>query len=228
MTDTTRRSLLGAAGAATLAAVASRSAFAQAAGARVRIIAVSCSPRKGKTTAAALTVCLEAARSVSDRIDTELIELAGLRIAGEAAGATALGDADDFPAIAARLADPAVGGIIVGSPVYFSGISALCKVFLDRAGTLRAANFSLRGKVGGALAVGGVRNGGQELAVQNIQAALFCQDMLIVGDGRPTAHTGATLLNDGKDDISGDTFGLATARGLGRRVAEVALLMNRQ
>jgi hypothetical protein len=48
--------------------------------------------------------------------------------------------------------------------------------------------------------------------------------MLLVGDGRPTAHRGATLWNS-KDDISGDEFGLSTAKNLGRRVAEVALRM---
>ena len=46
--------------------------------------------------------------------------------------------------------------------------------------------------------------------------------MIIVGDGRPSAHQGATLVNT-KDDISGDEFGLGTAKDLGRRVAEVAL-----
>ncbi len=51
----------------------------------------------------------------------------------------------------------------------------------------------------------------------------MCQEMLVVGDGRPTAHTGATLWNSGKDDISDDEFGLGTAKNLGRRVAEVAL-----
>ena len=76
------------------------------------------------------------------------------------------------------------------------------------------------------LAVGGVRNGGQELTVQSVQMALMCQEMTVVGDGRPTAHFGATLLNQG-DDISGDEFGLTTARNLGRRVAEVALQLVR-
>ena len=74
------------------------------------------------------------------------------------------------------------------------------------------------------MAVGGVRNGGQELAIASVQAALLCQEMILVGDGRPTAHTGATLLNTG-DDISADEFGLSTARNLGRRVAEVALAL---
>ena len=82
--------------------------------------------------------------------------------------------------------------------------------------------FALADKVGGALAVGGVRNGGQELAIGGIQAALMCQEMIVVGDGRPTGHIGATLLNT-DDSIAGDDFGLKTARNLGRRVAQVAM-----
>ena len=50
--------------------------------------------------------------------------------------------------------------------------------------------------------------------------------MIVVGDGRPTAHCGATLWNNGKDDISHDEAGVATAKNLGRRVAEVALRLN--
>jgi multimeric flavodoxin WrbA len=115
-----------------------------------------------------------------------------------------------------------VAGIIVGTPVYFSGMSSLCKAFLDQCMAFRKNQFALSGKVAGVLAVGGVRNGGQELAIESVQAALLCQEMILVGDGRPTAHTGATLLNT-NDDISGDEVGLSTAKNLGRRVAEVAL-----
>jgi multimeric flavodoxin WrbA len=81
----------------------------------------------------------------------------------------------------------------------------------------------LANTVGAVLAVGGVRNGGQELTIRSVQTALMCHEMLIVGDGRPTAHFGATLWNNGDDDISDDEFGLVTAANLGRRVAEVAL-----
>jgi len=73
------------------------------------------------------------------------------------------------------------------------------------------------------LPIGQVRNGGQELTIQSVQAALLCQEMIIVGDGKPTSHTGATLWNPGNDDITGDKFGLDTARNLGRRVAKVIL-----
>jgi len=102
-------------------------------------------------------------------------------------------------------------------------MTSLCKAFLDHCMLFRQRNFALSGKVAGIVAVGGARNGGQELAIQSVQAALLCQEMIIVGDGRPTGHFGATLVNSGNDDISGDEFGIATAKNLGRRVAEVAL-----
>lgn len=47
--------------------------------------------------------------------------------------------------------------------------------------------------------------------------------MIIVGDGRPTARIGATVWSGGKSPVTEDEFGMATAKNLGRRVAEVAL-----
>lgn len=230
--DLTRRNFLRtagtgvAAGAAATAALPAQSAQAASADGSIRIVAVCCSPRKGKTTATALQVCLEAAKAVDpDRIEAELIELAGMKIDGSLAAGIPLeaGQQDDFPKLVPRLSDPKVAGLIVGTPVYFGNMTSLCKAFLDRCGVFRKNNLALANKVAGVLAVGGVRNGGQELTIRSVQTALLCQEMILVGDGRPTAHFGATLWNSGKDDISQDEFGLTTARNLGRRVAEVAL-----
>jgi multimeric flavodoxin WrbA len=195
----------------------------------VKVVGVCCSPRKGKTTKAAMTVCLEAAQAVDPRITVELIELAGMKIDGSLACGLPPdpGDRDDFPRVAAKISEPGVAGVILGTPVYFGTMTSLCKAFLDRCIALRKKNFLLSNKVAGVLAVGGVRNGGQELTIQSVQTALLCQEMIVVGDGRPTAHFGATVWNRGNDDITNDTFGLGTARNLGRRVAEVALLIAR-
>jgi len=57
-----------------------------------------------------------------------------------------------------------------------------------------------------------------------VQAAMMCHDMICVSDGQPTAHFGATLFSGG-GGVQTDDFGLATARHLGRRVAEVARRM---
>jgi multimeric flavodoxin WrbA len=192
----------------------------------VKILGVSCSPRKGKTTAAALSICLEAAKSVDPGVTTELIELAGRDIGvfdPADPKATQGGFADLIPV----LSDPNVGGIIVGTPVYFGNMTSLCKAFLDHCMAFRQQKFALGGKVAGIVAVGAARNGGQELAIQSVHAALLCQQMIIVGDGQPTAHFGATLVNDGNDNISGDEFGTSTAKNLGRHLAEVALKLAR-
>ncbi len=192
----------------------------------VKIVAVACSPRPGKTTAQALGICLEAAKAVDpQRIETELIDLAEMEIPAYLAAGIPLkpGDQDDFPDVAEKLSDRNVMAIVVGSPVYFRSPTALCKAFIDRCFALRRGRFALSDKVGGAVAVGGARNGGQELTLQVIQSAMMCQEMIIVGDGRPTAHAGASVWNIGNDDISGDEIGVATLKNLGRRVAEVAL-----
>lgn len=226
--DVSRRRFLGAvgAGAASVGALSALPAEGAEPDSALKILAVACSPRKGRTTAQALGICLEAAKAVApERVEVELVELAGLRIPAELAAGIPLeaGQVDDFPQVAAKLSAPKVAAIIVGSPVYFANMTTLCKAFIDRCGMFRKKNFALSGKVAGVVAVGGVRSGGQELVIQSVQAALFCHEMLVVGDGRPTGHFGARLWNDGSDDISKDEFGVTTAKNLGRHVAEVAL-----
>lgn len=209
----TRRILLSGAGASPLLT---------ANGPTIKLIGVSCSPRKDRTTAAAVRACLEAAKASSSSIEVELIDLGGLKINGDLAAGVPLGEGerDDFPPIEAKLRAPNVAGIVIGTPVYFSNMSALCKAFLDRWMVFRPT-FALRNKVGGAIAVGAARNGGQELTLQTIHAAMLCQDMIIVSEGKPTSRLGGILVST-KDDIGSDQAGLATAQSLGRRVAEVA------
>lgn len=206
-----------AAGATTSTASAAGTPGAKA----VKIIGVSCSPRKGKTTAAALGICLEAARAVDPRVATELIELAGRNI-GVYDPADPKAVQGGFAELIPVLSSPDVAAIVVGTPVYFGNMSSLCKAFLDHWMVFRQQNFALAGKVGGVVAVGAGRNGGQELTLQSVQASLMGQNMIVVGDGQPTSHFGATLINT-NDDISKDDFGINTAKNLGRHVAEVAL-----
>lgn len=101
-------------------------------------------------------------------------------------------------------------------------MSSLCKAFLERLAVLRKPKLLLADKAVGALAVGAYRNGGQELVIEQIHTAMLCHEVVIVG-GKPGAHQGATLWNAYNDDIAKDEFGIATARQLGKRVAEAAL-----
>ena len=65
----------------------------------VKIVGICCSPRKGRTTAASLQVCLQAAKEVNPSIEVELVELAGMNIDGSLAARLSPkpGQADDFP-----------------------------------------------------------------------------------------------------------------------------------
>ena len=230
MESVTRRDFVRnsvAAGAAVAAAVAPAAASQPAASpdGTIKIVAISCSPRKGKTTATALGVCLQAAKEVSPKIETELIELAGLKINGSIAAGIPLaeGERDDFPNLVPKLADPKVRGIIIGTPVYFGNMSSLCRAFLERCIVLWQDNFALSNKVAGVVAVGGTRNGGQEITIQSVQISLFCNEMILVGNGRPGPRLGATVWSGAEGGVLKDEFGMATTKALGRRVAEVAL-----
>jgi multimeric flavodoxin WrbA len=191
-----------------------------------QIIGVCCSPRPQKTTYEAMSACLAAAGE-TDGVTTRLIELAGKTInpcldCGICKEGLSCGINDGFGEIIDAFQAPAFAGLIVGTPVYFGMMTAQCKAFLDRLVLFRRNGWMLRDKIGGVLAVGRVRNGGQELTIQAVRAAMLCHDMICVSDGRPTAHFGATLWSGAEGGLAADKEGLETARNLGRRVAEMA------
>jgi len=230
-TEVTRRRFLGTAGTVTAAGTAAGVVLAAdaAEGPKekpIKILAISGSPRKGRSTATSLQICLDAAKQVADNIEVELIELAGMKIDGSVAAGIPLepGQVDDFPELVPKISDPAVGGIIIGTPVYFGSMTSLCKAFLERCTVLRKTS-DWRNKAAGVLAVGGARNGGQELTIQSVQSVLFCHQMLLIGEGKPSSHRGATVWSGCPGGVENDEWGLSTAKNLGRRVAEVALLV---
>jgi multimeric flavodoxin WrbA len=194
----------------------------------MKILGICCSPREGQTTHKAMQACLSSARETYAEIETMLIELAGRDIrpclaCSDCKSGLACSIDDDFGSLIPVLADAEVVGMIIGTPVYFGMMTAQCKALLDRCVMFRRNGWLFRNRVGGVLAVGGFRNGGQELTIQAVQAAMLCQDMVCVSDGRPTAHFGATVFSGAEGGVEQDEFGLATARHLGRRVAEIGV-----
>jgi multimeric flavodoxin WrbA len=216
-----RRTFLNKAGSIAAIGLASKSLFAQ--DRKTLIIGVACSPRKGKTTATSVQVALDAAKSVNSNIITEMIDLGGKNIAGWTPPPSSGNPiSDDFELILPSFKVANLSGIIIGSPVYFRNMSSLCAAFLERLGVLRTPELLLSDKVIGVLSVGGYRNGGQEMVIQQIQTAMLCHEAKIVG-GKPGAFQGATLWNAYKDDILQDQFGIESAKNLGKRVAEAVL-----
>lgn len=224
MNQLNRRRFFGAA-ALSAAGLTTLAQAAEPAAGSVKIIGLAGSLRKGKSTFKAVELALESAKSVNPAIATELIELSGLNLDPYiAVGAKSSDRPDDFPALREKLEAANVHGILMGSPVYMGIVSSPLKQLFERMVAFRQGGFPLRNKVGGAIAVGGGRNTGVELILQQLIMFMLSQEMVLVGDGKPGNHWGGTIQSQG-EELSKDEASLATIRGVGKRVAEVALRM---
>lgn len=224
MRDMNRRLFLGAAAAST-AALAGFADAAEPAAGSIKIIGLAGSLRKGKSTYKALELALAAAKTVSPAIATELIELSGLNLDPYVAiGSKSSDRPDDFPTVREKLVAPDVFGILMASPVYMGLVSSPLKELFERMLAFRQGGFPLKNKVGGAIAVGAGRNTGVELVLQQLIMFMISQEMVLVGDGNPGDHWGGTMQSQG-DELSKDQGSLNTVRGVGKRVAEIALRM---
>ena len=111
-------------------------------------------------------------------------------------------------------------GILLASPVYFGTVTAQLKGFWDMSRKLRKKK-ALLNTVGGAIAVGGARFGGQETTIRALQDMMLIQGMMVVGDGHHTADSGHQGACAQKPALE-DEFGLSRVKILARRIVEVA------
>lgn len=224
MNDMNRRLFLGAAAASVVALPGLAHAAGQASGS-VKIIGIAGSLRKGKSTYKAVEMALESAKTVSPAIATDIIELSGLNLDPYIAVGSKTSDRpDDFPGVRDKLVPPDVFGIIMGSPVYMGIVSSPLKQLFERMLAFRQGGFPLKNKVGGAIAVGAGRNTGVEMILQQLIMFMMTQRMVLVGDGTPGDHWGGTMQSAG-DELGKDEGSLNTIKGVGKRVAEIALRM---
>ena len=104
-------------------------------------------------------------------------------------------------------------GLVIGSPVYFGLITGQLKTMMDRCIVMRpnyGDDLPMSGKIGGAIACAASRNGGQEIAIQNIQTFLLQMNMRVISDGPSYSHSGGTLVGKASED----SWGLETVRNL--------------
>ncbi len=187
----------------------------------VKVIGLVGSPKEGNTST---LVSLALGECEKLGLETRLLHVGRMKIAPCSAcdacrteGECAI--KDDFQKVAGEV--EAADGIIIGSPVYFGSASAQIKAFMDRTRYLRRRE-ALKDKVGGAIAAGGSRNGGQELVLRQIHDFFLIHGMVVVGDEK-TMHFGGTSFGD----AAADETGKETARNLGRHVGQVVLKLSR-
>ena len=117
-------------------------------------------------------------------------------------------------------------GFVLATPVYNGSMSAQMKIAIDRTrATLAAEPRSLRRKPGMAIAVGGDRMGGQELAVQQIHTFYILNGMIPVSGGFFGANLGATFWS--RDSLEGamkDEEGFRSLRKTVKKFAEMTEL----
>lgn len=120
----------------------------------------------------------------------------------------------------------AANALIVGSPVYYTNMAGEVKAFFDDwllKFKFPFAEFKMRNKVGGAFATGGAISNGKETTLAAILSAMIINQMIVVSGGGAFGASATT----GPDSPGIDDKELATARALGKRVAEVAVLVKR-
>ena len=133
----------------------------------MKVVAFNGSPRKNGNTAILIRYALQ--ELTNEGIDTELVQLAGKKIRGctacmkcfENRNRRCIIDNDIVNSCIEKMI--AADGIILGSPVYFTDVTAEMKALVDRAGFVSMANGGLYRRKVGAAAVA-LRRAGAMLA----------------------------------------------------------------
>ncbi|MFQ6053055.1 MAG: flavodoxin family protein [Candidatus Bathyarchaeia archaeon] len=200
---------------------------------KVKVLGVSGSPRKGRNTERLLRAALDAAADLD--AETEIISLADFRIL-PCDGCNVcirerrcpLDAGDDMGNLKEKLTE--ADAVILAAPSYFGGAPGIMKNMMDRTRPLKMDGHRLSGKVVSALSLSGLRHGGAEQVAESMVRFGLAHGMIVVGgcgDPLTTGHFGiATLQGDeGWLKAEGDAIAVTNARGVGRRVAEVALAL---
>jgi len=183
----------------------------------MKVVAFNGSARKNGNTAILLEKVLTELRS--EGIETELLQLAGKRVHGCTAcmkcretkdgRCSGLNDFGNECIEAARAAD----GILIGSPVYFSDVTAETKALIDRLGYVGRANPEmLRRKVGAGVIA--VRRAGAIHALDTINHLFFISEMIVPGSSYWNLGIGGPA-----GSVESDEEGMQTMTTLGTNMA---------
>lgn len=183
----------------------------------MRVIAFNGSARKDGNTAILISAVLEELEK--EGIRTELDQLAGKRIGGCRACYQCRENKNQRCAVTGDTANEYIGkmleadGIILGSPVYFTDVSAEMKALIDRAGFVARGNGHMfKRKVGAAVVA--VRRAGSIHTFDTINHFFTISQMIIPGSSYWNVGIGGKI-----GDVESDEEGINTMKVLGQNMA---------
>ncbi|HDQ40142.1 MAG TPA: flavodoxin family protein [Desulfonatronum sp.] len=180
-------------------------------------VAINGSPRKGGNTETLLRHVLAPLDAAG--WETELVQVGGKGIHGciacykcfENKNMRCSVDKDGFNAVMEKMIR--AQAVIIGSPTYFTDVSADTKAVLDRSGLVAIANgFLFRGKIGAAVVA--VRRGGGTHVFDTINHMYLMSQMIVPGSTYWNLGYGR---NPG--EVENDAEGLNNMRHLGETIA---------
>ncbi len=191
----------------------------------MKVLGIVCSPRRDGNTEILVQEALDAARE-NGAEETELLRLAGKEIAPCDGCDVCLETGncvinDDMQQVYSKMLE--ADGIILGSPVYFWGVTAQAKALIDRTYCLAGGHRALltRGKISGEQRHKGLRNKAAGIIVVARRAgatSAFGQLADFIRIHRMVEGGGAIAYGDEKGDVRKDEQGIREARWTGRAV----------
>lgn len=196
----------------------------------VKILGICGSPRK-QATYYALEQALDAAKA--EGTEVELVSLSGKKVNPCCACNKCIRDnspictlwKDDASSLLQKVQD--ADGLILASPVYNMCPTPLMAAFLSRfrgGWVVLSENPDLFAKkVGGCIAVGGTRNGGQENTINNMMG-FFHTNGITPANGGLCMYAGASVWSGdkGAEGAAADEEGMIRCRRIGQKVARLA------
>lgn len=211
----------------------------------IKVLGISTSPRANGNTSILVKSALEGSKAASEA-ETQYLSLHDKSITPcdgcdtcFEKGLCVFEDKDDFEGIHEKMGTS--DAIIIGSPVYYGTVCAQCKALMDRSYKHDAISASqkvknpLRLKVGGAIAVGSARHGGQEPALQTIHTYYHFREIIPISIVSPHTQLGATGIASAEGSVAQQewelwaikrrTSSLEMAWMLGRKLAIIAKIL---
>ncbi len=182
-----------------------------------KVVAFNCSPRKDGNTAIMLRAALGELEAAGHQ--TELVQLAGRPLRGCTACKGCFRNKDRK----CTLPDDGLNGyvqkmceadgIVIGSPTYFSDMTAEAKALIDRAGYVGMANGGLYRRKAGA-AVAAARRGGAVHVFDSINHFFLINQMVVPGASYWNFGLGREI-----GEVRDDEEGMRTMKVLGENMA---------